>query len=163
MRCLPVVRYWSGRLLTLGGALLAVVAFFSPWFEVYKLNDPSYIFPRRGFSPWMVIQSGQRDTLDLAAWLFALLVARMALASVELARARTPRRRERAWMLTLALALVGLLMVGLALAMIPFDLSFFWPVLSSEIVYGSYLALAGMLCVIVGVGVGLDSGMRFVE
>ena len=149
-----MVRHWGGRVLTLGGALLTIVAFFCPWFDVYKLNDPSYVFPRRGYSPWMVIQSGQRDMLGLAAWLFALLIVTMALRSLEYALARMPRRRERAWMLTVVLALVGLVVFGLALAMISFDLSFFPPFLDHEVVYGAYLTQTGLLCVLGGLALG---------
>lgn len=149
-----MARYWGGRVLTLGGALLAIVAFFCPWFDVYKLNDPSYVFPRRGYSPWMVLQSGRLDATGVAVWLFALLITGMMVACVALAVAHTPRGRERAWMLTLALALLGLLMVWLAVAIVPFDLSFSWPFLSSEIVYGAYLAQVGLLCVISGLALG---------
>ncbi len=153
-----MVRYWGGRVLTLGGALLAIVAFFCPWFDVYKLNDPSYVFPRRGYGPWTVLQSGRLDATGVAVWVFALLNAGMTVACVALAVARTPQGQATGRSLALVLAVVGLVMVGLALGGVPFDLSFSWPFLDSDIVYGLYLALAGMLCVIVGVG--LDAAIR---
>jgi hypothetical protein len=153
-----MARCWGGRVLTLGGALLTIVAFFCPWFDVYKLNDPSYVFPRRGYSPWMVLQSARLDANGVVVWVFALLVAGMALTCLALAMARSPQGQATGRSLALVLAVVGLVMVGLALYGVPFDLSFSWPFLDSDIVYGAYLALAGMLCVIFGVG--LDSATR---
>ena len=153
-----MARYWGGRVLTLGGALLAIVAFFCPWFDVYKLNDPSYVFPRRGYSPWMVIQSGRLDATGVAVWLFALLVAGMMVACVALAVAHTPRGRAWGAYPAFTLAVACLVIVGLAMGGVPLALSFDWPFLSSDIVYGAYLALAGLLCVIVGVS--LDSAIR---
>ena len=52
------------------------------------------------------------------------------------------------------LALVGLVVFGLALAMISFDLSFFPPFLDHEVVYGAYLTQTGLLCVLGGLALG---------
>ena len=51
-------QYRFGFSLTLTGNLLVLLAFFAPWFDVFKLNDPSFYFPRRGYSPWMVMRAG---------------------------------------------------------------------------------------------------------
>jgi hypothetical protein len=132
------------------GNLLAIAAFFSPWFDVYKLNDPSYVFPRQGFSPWMIVLSGRRDSLGMAAWAFLLLILGMAANSLILTFARAARRRAEAFAAILLLPTVLCsLLTGLAVAAIPFDLSFFWPFLSSTATYGIYLAAAGFLAVFI--------------
>ncbi len=143
-------RYRFGLLLTLAGNLLVIVAFFSPWFDVFKLNDPSYPFPKRGYGPWTVLQSGQPDALRVVVWMFLLLILLMALSSLALALTRSPRGRSQATAIALTLALAGLIMMLLFVPAIPFDLSFLWPFLSSDVTYGVYLAAAGFGCVLAG-------------
>jgi hypothetical protein len=118
-------QYRFALLLTFAGSLLVIVAFFSPWFDVYKLNDPSFIFPKQGYSPWMVLQSGRLDTLGVATWVFLLLILGMVLSSLASALTHTARRRSQAISIARALAVVGLVMMVVAVPAIPFDLSFF--------------------------------------
>lgn len=143
-------RHRFGLFLTLAGNLLVIVAFFSPWFDVFKLNDPSFPFPKRGYSPWTVLQSGWFGALGAATWAFLLLILVMALSSLALALAHTARRRSQATSHALAMAVMGLVMMALAVPAIPVGLSFSWPFLSSNVVYGVYLAVAGFVSVLIG-------------
>ncbi|HEY7975166.1 MAG TPA: hypothetical protein VID72_07480 [Ktedonobacterales bacterium] len=143
--------YRFGLLLTLAGNLLVIVAFFSPWFDVFKLNDPSFPFPKRGYSPWIVIQSGQLDALDVVTGMFFLLILGMALSSLALALTRTARRRAQATVIAGILAVVSLAMIVVVVPTISFDLSFSWPYLDSNFAYGAYLATVGFLSVLVGI------------
>jgi hypothetical protein len=136
--------------LTFAGNLLVIAAFFVPWFDVYKLNDPSFPFPRRGYSPWMILLGGQRDSLSIATWAFLLLIACMAARCLAAAFSRSASGRARAIIGAFGLALLSLVMMGLAVAMIPFDLSFFWPFLNSTMAYGVYLAAAGFAATLLG-------------
>lgn len=145
-------------LLLFTGNLLAIVAFFLPWFDVYKLNDPSYVFPMRGFSPWMIVQSGPHDSLDMPAWAFLLLTLGMAASSLTLAFTRAERRRAQASIAVLGFALLNSLLTGVAAGAIPFDLSFFWPFLSSTATYGIYLAAAGFLAVFISLAMRSTPG-----
>ena len=154
----PLYRF--GLFLTLAGNLLAIVAFFSPWFDVFKLDDPSYLFPKRGYSPWMVIQSGQLDSLRRVTGAFLVFILAMALSSLALALTRSACRRSQSIAIACTLAVVSLLLMGLAVFAIPFDLSFEWPFLDSSIVYGVYLALAGFVSVLVGVALLSAAGER---
>lgn len=144
------LRYRLGLLVTLVGNLLVIVAFFSPWFDVFKLDDPSFVFSKRGYGPWTVLAGGQPDSLGVATWVFLLLILGMALSSLVLALTRTARRRYQAAVITGVLALVSLAMILVAVPSIRFDLSFFWPFLSSNVVYGAYLAGAGCLSMLLG-------------
>jgi hypothetical protein len=144
-----------GSLLAVAGSLLVIAAFFTPWFDVYKLNDPSYPFPRRGYSPWTVVQSGPDESLGILAGIYALLVVGLAVSSVMLTLARTRRGRSRAWGAALAWALLNLTWMTLVVPAVPFDLSFSWPFLSSDIAYGVYLTAAGLLGAIAGLVVAL--------
>lgn len=150
-------RHTSVFLLTVGN-LLVIVAFFAPWFDVYKLNDPSYVFPRQGFSPWMIVLSGRRDSLGIAAWAFLLLSLGMAANSLTLAFTRAERRRAQASIAVLGFTLLNSLLTGLAAGAIPFDLSFSWPFLSSTATYGIYLAAAGFLAVFISLAMRSTPG-----
>jgi drug/metabolite transporter (DMT)-like permease len=75
----------------------------------------------------------------------------MALSSLALTLTRTARRRSQAISITCALAVVSLVMIVLAVPAISFDLSFSWPFLDSNVVYGVFLAIAGFLSVLVGI------------
>ena len=140
------------------GNLLAIAAFFAPWFDVYKLNDPSYVFPRQGFSPWMIVQSGSRAALDMPAWAFLLLTLGMAANSLTLAFTRAERRRAQASIAVLGFALLNSLLTGLAAGAIPFDLSFSWPFLNSTATYGIYFAAAGFLAVFISLAMRSTPG-----
>jgi hypothetical protein len=155
-----VALYRFGLLLTLAGNLLAIVAFFSPWFDVFKLNDPSFPFPKRGYSPWMVIQIGTLDSLRVFTWAFLLIILGMALSSLALALTRSARRRSQALAIACGSAVVNVVLMALAVPAIPFDLSFLWPFLDSTIVYGVYLAIAGFVSVLVGVAMLSAAGAR---
>jgi hypothetical protein len=139
-----------GPFLLLAGNILAIVAFFAPWFDVFKLNDPSFPFPKRGYSPWIVLQSGQFGALGAVTWAFLLLILVMALSSLALALAHTALGRSQARSMALAMAVMGLVMMLLFVPAIPFNLSFSWPFLSSDVVYGVYLAVAGFVSVLIG-------------
>lgn len=143
-------RYRFGLLLTLAGNFLVIAAFFTPWLDVFKLDDPSYPFPKRGYSPWIVLRSGQSGALGAATRVFLLLILVMALSSLALALARAAHRRSQAIWLVLAMALMGLVMMGLAVPAIQFGLSFDWPYLSSNLSYGVFPAVAGFACVLIG-------------
>jgi len=155
-----VALYRFGLLLTLAGNLLAIVAFFSPWFDVFKLDDPTYPFPKRGYSPWMVIQSGQLDAPRVMTWAFFLFILGMALSSLALALTRSARRRSQAASIACGSAVVNVVLMALAVPAISFDLSFSWPFLDSTIVYGVYLAIAGFVSVLVGVAMLSAAGAR---
>ena len=139
-----------GIVLLLAGNLLAMVAFFAPWFDVFKLNDPSFPFPKRGYSPWIVLQSGEFGALGVVTWVFLLFILVMALSSASLALARTALRRSQATWMALAMAVMGLVMMVLFVPAIPFNLSFSWPFLNSDVVYGVYLAVAGFVSALIG-------------
>lgn len=143
-------RYRFSLFLTLAGNLLVIVAFFSPWFDVFKLNDPSFPFPKRGYSPWMMLESGRLGALGVVTWLFLLLILGMALSSLALALTHTAHRRSQATFITRALAVVSLVMMIVGIPIIMFDLSFFWPFLSSTPTYGLLLAVAGFVSVLIG-------------
>lgn len=146
-------RMWSnhvGLRFLLTGNLLVIVAFFTPWFEVFKLNDPSFPFPPRDYSPWMVLQHGRFDVLGTAVWVFVLVLLGMALGSLVLARSQTLPGRSRIVYITGAMALIVFVMTGFAASEIPFGLSFNWPFLSSTILCGVFLALAGFVTVLLG-------------
>ncbi len=147
------LRYRVGLLVTLVGNLLVIVAFFSPWFDVFKLDDPSYVFPKRGYGPWTVLASGRLDSLCVVTWVFLLFILGMALSSLVLALTQTARRRYQSAFITGVLALVSLAMILVAVPGIRFDLSFSWPFLSSNVVYGPYLAGAGCLSVLLGLSI----------
>lgn len=132
------------------GNLLVFVAFFSPWFDVYKLDDPSYVFPKRGYGPWTVLDSGQPDSLTILTWVFLLFILGVALSSLALAFMRTAHRRDRAATFAGVLALVSLAMIIVVTPGISTGLSFSWPFLSSDVVYGSFLAGTGLALVLVG-------------
>ncbi len=155
-----MLRSRAGLLLTLAGNLLAIAAFFSPWFDVFKLNDPSYLFPKRGYSPWVVMQSGLLGSLAVATWAFLLFIIGMALSSLALAFTRSARRRSQALAIACGSAVVCLVLMALAVLAIPFDLSFSWPFLDSTVVYGVYLAIAGFVSVLVGVVMLSAAGAR---
>ena len=140
----------AGLSLLAVGVLLVAAAFFAPWFDVYKLNDPTYPFPRRSYGPWTVLQSGWQGVLTIVTWVFALLIVMLALCGLALARARTAQLRLWAGAGIMVWAGVGLTITAFALYAVPFDLSFSWPFLSSDTVYGAYLALAGFLCALSG-------------
>jgi hypothetical protein len=152
--------YRAGLFLMFAGNLLAIVAFFSPWFDVFKLDDPTYPFPKRGYSPWMVIQSGQLDSLRVFSGAFLLFIVGMALSSLALALTRSARRRSQAIAIACSLAAVSLALMALAVPAIPFDLSFSWPFLDSTMVYGVYLAIAGFVSVLGGVAMLSAAGAR---
>jgi hypothetical protein len=139
-----------GLFLLLAGNLLVIVAFFAPWFDVFKLNDPSFPFPKRGYGPWIVLQSERSDALGAATWAFLVLILVMAWSSASLALARTALRRSQATWMALAMAVMGLVMMLLFVPAIPFGLSFSWPYLSSDVVYGVYLAVAGFVSALIG-------------
>lgn len=152
--------YRAGLFLMFAGNLLAIVAFFSPWFDVYKLDDPSYLFPKRGYSPWMVIQSGQLDSLRVVTGAFLIFILAMALSSLALALTHAARRRSQAIAIACGSAAVNFTLMALAVPAIPFDLSFEWPFLDSTVVYGVYLALAGFVSVLGGVAMLSAAGAR---
>ena len=153
-------RHPIGLFLLLAGNLLVIVALFAPWFDVFKLNDPSFPFPKRGYSPWIVLQSGQFGTLGVATWVFLLLILVMALSSLALALARTAHRRSQARLIALAMAVIGLVMMVLFVPLIPTGLSFSWPYLSSDVVYGVYLAVAGFVSVLIGLATLASARVR---
>lgn len=144
-----VSRYYISLLLTLAGTAVAGAAYFVPWFDVYKLNDPTYPFARRGYSPWMVLQSGV-GSLNALAVIYALLIAGLALGSLTLARMRTAGQRSRARSAALGCALVSLTLIIVVVPEVPIGLSFSWPFLSSDIAYGVYLSIAGLLGALTG-------------
>ena len=142
-------QYRFALLLTLAGNLLVIVAFFSPWFDVFKLNDPSFYFPKQGYSPWMVLERGQPGSLAITTWVFLLLILAMALSSLAFVLTHTARRQSQAISIARALAVVGLVVMVVAVPAIPFDLSFLWPYLSSTPAYGLFLAVVGFVSVLV--------------
>lgn len=149
-----------GLLVMLTGNLLVIVAFFSPWFDVFKLNDPSFPFPKRGYSPWMVLVGGGLGTLSVVVGLFFLLSLGMALGSLTLVLTPTERRRSQATSIVRALVVVSLVVMVVGVPFIPVDLSFFWPYLSSTPAYGLFLALAGFLSVLISLAMLSAAGTR---
>lgn len=143
-------RYRAGLVLTLAGNFLVVVAFFAPWFDVFKLNDPSFYFPRRGYSPWMVLQSGQPHSLGWVTWVFVLLILGMALSSLALVLTHMANSRSLVAAIARALAVLSLVMMIIGVPMIPYGLSFEWPFLSSTPTYGLVLAVAGFVSMLIG-------------
>lgn len=153
-------RHRVGVCLTFAGNALVIVAFFTPWFDVYKLNDPSFVFPRRGYSPWMALWRGQFDSLSGATAIFLLLIVGMVACCLATALNHSERGRASASASAFGLAVLGLVMMGLAMGAIPFDLSFFWPFLDSTIAYGVYLAAAGFVAVLLGLAILTGSARR---
>lgn len=143
-------RYRFGFLLTLAGGFLVVVAFFSPWFDVFKLNDPSFYFPKRGYSPWMVVARGQPGSLAVVAWVFLILTLTIVLGSLALLLARTTHSRSIVAVIVRALAVLSLVMTIMIVPMVPYGLSFSWPYLSATPSYGIVLAIAGFVGVLIG-------------
>lgn len=139
-----------GFSLTLTGNLLVLLAFFAPWFDVFKLNDPSFYFPRRGYSPWMVIESGQPGSLSVVTWVFLLLIIGMAMSSLAVALARTTHRHLQVAAIARSLAVLSLVIMIVGVPMIPYALSFSWPFLNATPTYGLVLAIAGFVGVFIG-------------
>lgn len=146
-------QYRFGLILTLAGNFLVIVAFFCPWLEVFKLNDPSFPFPTRGYSPWMVLESGMLGTLGVATWAYSLLILGMVLSSLALVFTQTTIKQSRAISIARALAVASLVMIVIVVPAVMVDLSFSWPYLSSNLAYGVFLAGAGLLSVLVGVAI----------
>jgi hypothetical protein len=153
-------QYRVGLLLTLVGNMLVMVAFFSPWFDVFKLNDPSFVFPKRGYSPWMVLASGRPGSLSVVTTVFLLLILGMALSSLVLALTRATRRRLQTVVFARTLAVLSLVMMIMSVPMIPYALSFSWPFLSATPSYGLVLAVAGFVSVLVGLATLSAIGAR---
>lgn len=145
-----ISQYRFGLILTLTGILLVIVAFFTPWLEVFKLNDPSFPFPERGYSPWMVLESGQLGVLGVVTWVYLLLILGMALSSLTVLLTHTSRRRSQAISIARALAMMSLVMIVITVPAVIVDLTFVWPYLNSNLVYGAYLAGAGFVSVLIG-------------
>ncbi|HLZ24412.1 MAG TPA: hypothetical protein VKQ30_20045 [Ktedonobacterales bacterium] len=140
-----------GLILTIAGTLLVIVAFFSPWLDVFKLNDPSFHFLKQGYSPWMVLGNGRLGTLGMTTWAYLLLILAMTLSSLALALAHAPRIRSRASLIARILAVASLVMIVVSVPAVILDLSFFWPYLNVNLDYGVYLAGTGTLSVLVGI------------
>lgn len=147
---LSILLYRVGLLLILTGNILVIAAFFSPWFDVFKLDDPSFVFPKREYSPWMALQIGQLGSLLVVTRVYLLLILGMALSSLTLALTHTARIRFLAATTACILALTGLALTLVAIPGIQFDLSFSWPFLSSTVVYGASVAAAGFVSVLIG-------------
>jgi hypothetical protein len=139
--------YWLGLILTLVGNCLVIAALFAPWIEVFK-TDPSLPLPRQGYSPWMVLQHGQVDALDVLAG--ALFLLTLALLITTLVLALATDARSRAASIAAILALVGLAVVGVALGGIPMALSLSYLYYEHNIAYGGGLAAVGFVSVLVG-------------
>lgn len=146
-------QYRFGLILTLAGNFLVIVAFFSPWLEVFKLNDPTFPFPRRGYSPWMVLERGMLGTLGAATWAYSLVILGMVLSSLALVFTHTTIKQSRAISIARALAVASLVMIVIVVPAVMVDLSFSWPYLNSNLAYGVFLAGAGILSVLVGVAI----------
>lgn len=145
-----LLRERVGHWLTLAGSVIALIAFFCPWLDVFKTNDPTYPFPRRGYSPWMLLSSGRLDPSVVMTGVFLLLILGMAVSSLAAALAPTTRARSRAATTTGVLAVLSLVLLIVAVSSVAFDVSFSWPYLSSTVAYGLYLAVAGFLSVLIG-------------
>lgn len=139
-----------GHWLTLAGSVVALVAFFCPWLDVFKTDDPTYPFPRRGYSPWTLLSSGRLDPSVVMTGVLSLLILGMAASSLAATLARTERVRSRAATIAGVLALMGLVLISVSISAVTFDLSFSWPFLNSTVAYGLYLAVIGFLSVLIG-------------
>lgn len=133
------------------GDLLVIVALFEPWLTVFGV--PGLPFPTRSYSPWMVLQRGHGDALGVATGIFFLLTLGLVLATLVQAFAPAARVRFGASVTVGVMALVGLCMVGFALAGIPVGLALDYPYYHSEIIYGGGLAAVGFVIVLVGIAI----------
>lgn len=143
-------RYSVGLLLTLAGSLLIIVAFFSPWFDVFS-NDPSWYVPRHGYSHWMALQSGQPHSLGWVMWVFLLLTLGMTLSSLALAFTHSASRRSLAAAIARALAVLCLVMMIIGVPDIAYLLASSQFGLSGAPTYGIVLAVAGFVTVLLGI------------
>lgn len=147
-----------GLWLTLAGDVMAIIAFFTPWLDVFKDYDPTYPFPRRGYSPWMLLASGRLDPTVTVTGVFLLLILGMTAATLVAVAARTARRRSQAVSVACVLALLSLVLIITSVPEASFALSFNWPYLSSTIAYGFYLEAAGVVSVLIGLAIRAMSG-----
>jgi hypothetical protein len=143
-------RYSVGLLLMLAGSPLIIVAFFSPWFDVFS-NDPSWYVPRRGYSPWMVLQSGQPHSLGWVMWMFLLLILGMTLSSPALGLTHSASRRSLAAAIVRDLAVLCLVMIIIGVPDIASILASSQFGLSGIPTYGIVLAMAGFVTVLFGI------------
>lgn len=134
----------------LAGNLLAISSLFSPWIEVFKIA-PDYSPTRHGYSPWIVLQRGRMDALGVVTVVFLLLILGLLVTTCILAsRALMRTRADSVTAVAIALAFIGLLIVGLVLGFVPMSLSLNYPYYDTNIVYGGWLASVGFLIVLVG-------------
>ncbi|HEY1389690.1 MAG TPA: hypothetical protein VGF38_14200 [Ktedonobacterales bacterium] len=142
-------RYWVGFIFTLAGDALVVASVFAPWIEIYK-NDPTYLVPRQGYSPWLALLRGQIDQMGALSGAYFLVALGLLIATVVLARARSANTRAPARDVAAGLVIIGLALVGVAVTFIPMALSLSSPYYDHDLVYGGGLAAIGLLSALVG-------------
>ena len=142
--------YWLGRFFALLGDALIILAFFSPWIEVFKIA-PGFSPTKHGYSPWMILQRGRMDALGVVTVAFLLLILGLLVTTCILAsRALARIRADIVAVVTIALAFIGLFIVALVLGGASMSLSLNYPYYDTNIVYGGWLASVGFLIALVG-------------
>lgn len=146
----PAIGYWLGLILALVGDALLIIAYFSPWLEVFKV-DPSLPIPKRGYSPWIVLQRGFNDALGVAAGVFLLLILGLLITTFILASKAVLRARASYILIvTVVMALMGLFTVGITIMFASLNLSLNYPYYDTNVMYGGGLASIGFLVVLTG-------------
>lgn len=143
---------WVGFLLTLAGDILVVAALFAPWLEVFKIGDPSFS-ARQSYSPWMVLQHGGFNAAGVLTAAFFVVTGAVVLMSCRLALPHTPDSASPPVFVVLGLALAGLVMASLALAIVPMGLSLDYPYYDTNVLYGAWLAVGGFGSVYFGAAI----------
>ena len=91
------------------------------------------------------------DALGVVTVVFLLLILGLLVTTCILAsRALIRTRADSVTAVAIALAFIGLLIVGLVLGFVPMSLSLNYPYYDTNIVYGGWLASVGFLIVLVG-------------
>lgn len=142
------LRYWIGVIFTLVGDALVIASLFSPWVEIFK-NDPTYLVPRQGYSPWLVLQRGYIDALGALSGAYFLVALGLLIATVVLARTRSAKTRSGVGFAVVLLAISSLFLVSIVLAETSMT-SFSYPYYNHNLLYGGSLAVIGLVSVLVG-------------
>lgn len=148
----PSTRQRVGAILILIGDVLAIVALFAPWL---RLSTSFGETPgEHGYGPWTLLRggldAGGNALVSVLLWIY-LPAAVMIASSITLLTAKDPRRRASLALVTMLLAVGGLIFALLILSAAPTGLALSWPYYDMRgIEYGAVAGLVGLACVALG-------------